>query len=654
MKNSATNGDASSAAKGDATTIFDYFFASYVTPQTQRLRSVTVNGVQHASEISPRDLLPGQPVAVSIITNAALPIDRVAVYFTADGSEPDGERGQPARGHVVLAEPLADHDQIVGDTPVHRWQAWVPGQPDGVLVRYRIDAWCDSDATLWWLADVTDPIAAPAPTGREFAYHVDRREAPAWVHDAIVYNIFVDRFATASDQPPLRDPGSLTGFYGGSIRGITEKLDYLAALGVNCLWLSPVMDSPTYHGYNPTSYLDVSPRFGSNADLRELIAQAHTRGMRVLLDFVANHTSNEHPAFLDAQRHSNSPYADWYTFGPSYLNGYLTYYNSVPGMPVLKTDAAPVRSYLIEVAQRWLRDFGADGLRLDNVSGPAHAFWTVFQEGIKAHAPDALTLAEVSGDMGDIVTYGGRLDACMDFPLAKISRRVFAQRSAPLDELLAMLEAHEAAFAPAMARARLLDNHDMHRFMWLAENDTRRLKLALTFLMVLPGFPVLYYGTEAGHSQRAGPPGKDAYAREPMPWGSDQQADVLQHARWLIARRAALTSLRHGQLARVPVTCATATEGQADQADQADQVGALVRWTGHEASIIAFNNSDTPARITVNPRDLPFAWETSSTQAGMVEGWLVAPDAITRLSSPSLTVLLPPLSAAMFLRSAGG
>jgi glycosidase len=331
-------------------------------------------------------------------------------------------------------------------------------------------------------------------------------------------------------------------------------------------------------------------------------------------------------------------------------------------MPVLKTDAQAVRSYLIEAARRWIADFGADGFRLDNVSGPTHAFWTVFQEGVKAAAPNALTLAEITGSMEDIVTYGGRLDACMDFPLAKLTRRVFAQRGATLEELLALLEPHEAAFAPAMARARLLDNHDMHRFLWLAQGDTRRLKLALTFLMTLPGFPILYYGTEVGLSQRTGPPGKDAHSREPMPWGNEQRADVLAHTRWLIARRAQLTALRRGHLARVPVTLAA---GAAGATSQIGQVGALARWTGREAAIVVFNNAETAAHVSFSPRDLPFPWELelafgTSGQDATLEAWLLTPDGITRLPAADpatkhseISATLPALSALLLLRSSG-
>jgi hypothetical protein len=146
-----------------------------------------------------------------------------------------------------------------------------------------------------------------------------------------------------------------------------------------------------------------------------------------------------------------------------------------------------------------------------------------------------------------------------------------------------------------------------------------------------------------------------------MPWGSDQQADVLRHARWLIARRAALTSLRRGQLARVPVVL---TAG----AREREQVGALARWTDQappaaqlaqkrradEASIIVLNNGDTSADVSIEPRDLPFAWEMPLVPDATVQAWLLTPDSITRLTLADLTVTLPALSAVVIWRSLAG
>ena len=625
--------------------VIDYFFSPHATPQQRRLRCVARNGVQHASEISPRDPAPGQPITLHIITDAALPIAHVAAYYTSDGAGPAGACGVATAGAVALAEREPGEPSLEGETRIYRWRAIIPAQPDGVLVRYRIDAWSDGAAQRWQ-ADALDPSAAPTPAGREFAYHVDQRQPPAWTRDAIIYHIFVDRFAAASDQPPLPTRRELTEFFGGSIRGITEKLDYLADLGVNCLWLSPVMESPTYHGYNPSSYHSVSPRYGTNDDLRALIAAAHARGMRVLLDFVANHTSNEHPAFIAARNDESAPTRQWYDFDLGYRSGYRTFYD-VADMPVLQTSAEPVRRYLIDAARHWLTDLGADGLRLDNVSGPTHAFWTFFQEGVKAANAEALTLGEISGDMDDIASYAGRLDACMDFPLARMIRQTFALREATLDALLTMLTAHEAAFPASLGRARLLDNHDMHRFMWLAHNDTRRLTLALAFLLAIPGTPIIYYGAEVGLSQRDGPHGKDAYAREPMLWGADQQADVLARARWLIHRRIELESLRRGRLERVPL---------ASEADEPAQVGALARWTDAEATVVIFNNGEQPARFALERERLAFMGEEgwAGVQSGQgASAWLLSPDDLSALETPSWAGTLPPLSAMLIVLRAG-
>lgn len=612
--------------------IEDYFFGPYVTPQEWRLRYVIQNGVQHASEIRPRDPQPGDAVTLLITTDAALPISQVAAYYTTDGADPRGACGQAECGVVAQAVMQGEMDSPTAGMRVRQWAATIPGQPDGTLVRYRIDAWDADDPARRWVADAQDFIAAPAPAGREFAYHVDRRQPPEWLRDASIYQIFVDRFAAAHDQPPMRDPGSITSFYGGTLRGITERLDYIADLGVNCVWLSPVMASPTYHGYDPSSFDDVEPRLGTNDDLRALIAAAHARGLRVLLDFVANHTSHLHPVFVAGQHDPAAPEAAWYTFDPAYRNGYLTYYQ-VPSMPVLATENPAVREHLIVAARRWIFDFGADGLRLDNVSGPTHAFWTLFQEGIKEVAPEAPTLAEVTGGMTDIASYSGRLDAVMDFPLAKLTRQTFAQRSTTLDELLTNTLHHNADFPAALGQVHLLDNHDMHRFLWLAENDTRRLKLALAFVLALPGTPVIYYGTEVGLSQHEGPKGKDAFAREPMLWGDAQDAALHAYTRWLLHLRQERVELRRGTLARVPVTVS---------AGEASQVGALARWQDDAATVVIINNSTSPAAWQIAAEDLP----ASIAKQAPKQAWLSATEAMQTLT-PALSGDVPPMSVAI-------
>jgi cyclomaltodextrinase / maltogenic alpha-amylase / neopullulanase len=199
-----------------------------------------------------------------------------------------------------------------------------------------------------------------------------------------------------------------------------------------------------------------------------VIERAHQLGMRVVLDFVANHTSDRHPLFLDARANRESWSAQWYAFGDWPPHGYASYWHQA-SMPELATERPEVQRYLTDAALHWLDAFGVDGLRLDYVPGPPHAFWSAFQRGIKRRYPEALTLGEITASLPEIATYAGRLDAFMDFPLAGMMRREFALRTAPLAELLAFLGSRACELPPAMGRATLLDNHDMHRFLWLAE-----------------------------------------------------------------------------------------------------------------------------------------------------------------------------------------
>ena len=127
-----------------------------------------------------------------------------------------------------------------------------------------------------------------------FCYHVDRMKPPAWVDDAIIYHIFLDRFYPG-DGADWRQTTDLMGICGGTLWGARDKLDYLQDLGINCLWLSPLWKSPSHHGYDVMDYGQIEPRYGGEAALHALVESAHQRGIRVLLDLVCNHLSNEHP-----------------------------------------------------------------------------------------------------------------------------------------------------------------------------------------------------------------------------------------------------------------------------------------------------------------------------------------------------------------------
>ncbi len=564
-------------------TIVDFFFSPYPTAQARRLQAALADGIAHGSRIMPHDPLPDTPVTLLFSVNAQLPIEHIAAYYTTDGSPPVGLKGIVSQGARVMAERGETTQET--DSDVHSWYALLPAQPDGTLVRYCVDGWNERGG--YWQADNVEPVSVPPMGGRIFAYHVDRWAAPEWWGDAIVYHIFVDRFNAAVEEPRLLDHNQreITGFFGGTLQGVIEKLDYIQQLGANCIWLSPLFESATHHGYNASDYYTVARRYGTNETLRKLTHEAHQRGMRVLFDFVANHTSNQHAAFIDALAHPDGAMAQWYAISDTTANSYRNY-AGVSDMPELRTDHPAVQRYLIDAAKYWLHDLGADGLRLDYVPGPSHAFWTVFQQAIKTNFPNAVTVGEITAPLSEIADYAGRVDAFMDFPLTHLLRQTFALRSLPLTTLLAQLDAHHSP--TDMSSATLLDNHDMHRFLWIADEHIERLKLAAVCHLTLEGTPIVYYGTEVGLSQYDDAHKENAYARAPMLWDERQDTSLLQLYRELIALRNTHAVLRHG----TRMTLATELLNRENiSAESREQVGGYIRVLGQSYIFVFLNNS---------------------------------------------------------------
>jgi glycosidase len=623
----------------------DFFFSSAVSINERRRRAALADGIAHGSEIRPRDPAPGEPVSLLFDANARLPLDHLAVYYTTDGSEPRGERGAAPVGVVVLAATpgaiMPDPDAAMS---VQHWRAVIPGQPEGALVRYRADGWSLRDPTAHRYADAAEPIGIPPDHGRLFAYSVDRFRPPAWLDDAVIYHIVVDRFSAAHDEPPISDPGDITHFFGGTLGGVVERLDYLRALGITCIWLSPVFESPSAHGYDPADYYHVAARYGGDDALRRLIGQAHQMGLRVLLDFVANHTSDQHPLFRDARAHPESWAARWYALGDYPPHGYASYWGN-GAMPELATERPEVQRYLTDAALYWMREFGVDGLRLDYVPGPPHAFWATFQRGIKQQFPQALTLGEITAPLRDIATYAGRLDAYMDFPLTRVLRQVFALRAAPLSDLLTYLDSRADQLPPGMARATLLDNHDMHRFLWLADGDKRRLALAATCQLTLEGTPIIYYGTEVGLSQADDAHRENAYARAPMLWGAQQDQSLLAHVRTLVALRRAHPALRRGARATLPV------QVEDDDTAAAHQVGAYLRWLDRDVVLVALNNAERACRLRIALGDHPAA-PRLARRGRQAPRDLLAPTGgrAVQISRAAVEIELPALGAAILAR----
>ena len=483
---------------------------------------------------------PNQPINLHVTTSGGVAYDSVRCWVAADSEKSTFEL--VSSGSVWNA---------LEWRYVHHWHGQIPPQPNGTTVRYRIGGRVvgsgNSTASFgnpqalpkWIFADNQARVLSEAT---EFAISIDDYDVPKWVRDAIIYHIFLDRFYPG-DGVSWKKPTNLSGFFGGTLRGAIQQLDYIQSLGCNAVWLSPLFASPTHHGYDATDYYTVEPRFGTNAELIELIKKAHQRGIRIILDFVANHWSNHHPTFQAAQRDPDSEYRAWYTW-QRWPDEYTSFFG-VKGMPQLNLKHKPTSDYLLRCAQHWLRN-GVDGYRLDYAPGPPRTFWADFRQACKAVNPDAFLFGEVVSHSEVIASYIPHFDGCLDFLLADALRRTFVLETSTLLEFESFLAAHEMYFPKDFSLPAFLDNHDMTRILYLAREDKAKVKLAALVLFTLSAPPVIYNGTEVGVSQR-NPLGRFEEARLPMPWGDEADKDLLDYFRRLGALRKQFSVLTSGR-----------------------------------------------------------------------------------------------------------
>lgn len=501
----------------------DFIFGTLATDELRlddiRRRS---RGLWHGGRISPVDPEPGDEVSVTVTVGGDLSVREMVVRCTADGTMPDGS--SPA---LPFVQTDTHWDTLIWGY-VETWAANIPTQESGVLVRYRVQAVTDSGQVVW--ADA-DPLSGEPGL---FAYGVDQDQVPAWFRKAVIYHVFLDRFAPDPGKA-FRKGDSLNEIWGGTIRGLISRLDHISDLGATAIWLSPIFPSPTHHGYDATDYTSVEPRLGTEEDVLELIAAAHKRDIRILLDFVANHVSNEHPAFLKAREDADTPERDWFAFG---RDGTYRSFFGVETMPQVAVDHDAAADYLIDAATYWL-ERGVDGYRLDYANGPSHAFWSRFRRALRLVNPEVALVGEVVESADTMATYEGRLDGIFDFLLLQQMRAFFAFDLINASEFWRFLSRHLAWMPMNLSLPSFLDNHDMNRFLWVAGGDTRRLKIAALVQCALPHPPVVYYGTEVGLSQWHDleyPDGSRRMeeSRTPMLWGELQDRELRSFYRALL------------------------------------------------------------------------------------------------------------------------
>lgn len=319
----------------------------------------------------------------------------------------------------------------------------------------------------------------------------------------------------------------------GDLQGIIAKLDYLKDLGIKAIWITSLHPSPSYHKYDVTNYYDVDPEYGSLEDYKQLIHEAHQRGILIYHDLIINHTSEEHAWFLQAKADRSSPYRSYYRWmtqqeideaGVAHReqtddSGEANPWHDNPGddekyyglftkeMPDLNFDTPKVREEVYTIARYWLKEIGVDGLRLDAArhiypvweKEKNPEFWQEFGAVVKECNPEAYTVGEVWAHAEEVAPYFRGLDASFHFDFSFAIQDVLEQEKD--NDLVKKLKADYEIFAsykPDFVDATMLTNHDQIRIGTVVNGDVRKMKLAASLLLTLPGQPYIYYGEEIG------------------------------------------------------------------------------------------------------------------------------------------------------------
>ena len=407
----------------------------------------------------------------------------------------------------------------------------------------------------------------------------------------------------------------------GDLRGLTQKLDYISGLGADCVWLMPVAESPSYHGYDVTNYYKIEPDYGTNDDFTAFVAAAHRHKIRVLVDLVLNHTSSEHPWFQEALRDTAAPHRSWYRWSTTPGNNWHKspvrdeYYFGLfwSGMPDLNYETPAVLEEMKRVARYWLDSMHVDGFRLDAVrhlveagnevsnTPGTHAVLRDFGQYVRSIAPDAYTIGEVWDNTDVILTYyPDQLDAYFAFPISEAI--IDAVKSGKAGGLVPTVVQFQRA-EPAWRWAPFQRNHDQTRTMTALGNDTAGARIAATILLTLPGVPFIYYGEEIGMTgdkpdERLRTPmqwtGTSAGFTSGTPWEAGQpdsltvnvaresraSGSLLSFYRRLVRERLKSSALRNGELVPVPT--------------DNDAVLAYIRRDSTGAVLVAANLGKTP------------------------------------------------------------
>ena len=472
-----------------------------------------------------------------------------------------------------------------------------------------------------------------------------KSQVPEWYGEGMVYQIFPDRFQRLSvpnpeglvgnrwvhenwDEAPAWRPdpdGEVRNrdFFGGSLAGITDKLDELAALGVTTIYLNPIFESASNHRYNTADYSKIDPFLGTEEDFKTLCAQAKERGIRVILDGVFNHTGSQSIYFnadgfyptVGAAQSPDSPYSDWFSFHP-WPDDYDAWWG-IRTLPAVREDAASYVDYIIggknSIIRRWLRA-GASGWRLDVADELPDWFIEKAREAVEDTEADGLLIGEVWEDASNKIAYsqrrryllGNELHGVMNYPFR--TALLTYLKGGDAAGFMESMETLRENYPPEAfyANMNFLGTHDTARILTVLgadeapaskeerasfhlspaqrERGTALLRLAALTLFTFPGVPTVYYGDEAGMEGW-----EDPFNRGTYPWDRENTA-IRDHFALLGNLRKQRSSLRRGGIRWL---------------EARGRLLAFARESAGERSVTVLNAGDTAETWT-----LDWPWES--------------------------------------------